>query len=245
MTTPSNDAPCFGTWWPECENCRRKAAEWGPNHLFPPRLPIGLERPPEVCENYIMPDNLATAGNEVVVQKLHDTTYPHPHPMNRIIANFDPWRRIRELEAELELERLRLAVCGNVAKANTRETAAKARDCSPEMWSATAGDVAAAVDEQIILRANLRDLERRYYRNSLTPLADGGCPKTEPCCAEWPKIRPHLGWFETDAPEPGALAMPVIGPAVSDAVRVNFCPSCGTPVRNARWKRAEQEAADD
>lgn len=233
MSTTSNDARCHGTWWPECSDCQRKAAQWGPNHLFPPPLAA------EVCENYTMPDNLVAAGSDVVVHELHNTT--HPQPMARIIANLDPWRRIRELEADLELERLRLAVCATVAKANTRETAAKARDRCSELWSASADDVAAAVDEQIIFRANLRRMERLYYGNSITPLADGGCPRTELCCAEWPRIRPLLGWFEIDAPEAGTLVMPVIGRPEPGALRVNFCPSCGAPVRNATWKRAELE----
>ena len=59
------------------------------------------------------------------------------------------------------------------------------------------------------------------------------------CCDYWPKIRPLLGWFEIDEPEVGTLVMPVIGLAVPGAPRVNFCPSCGAPVRQAMWSIAE------
>ena len=56
------------------------------------------------------------------------------------------------------------------------------------------------------------------------------------CCDYWPKIRPLLGWFAIDAPEEtGTLVMPVIGEPVPGAPRVNFCPSCGSPVRDATW----------
>ena len=60
------------------------------------------------------------------------------------------------------------------------------------------------------------------------------------CCDNWPKIRPLLGWFQL-APPDGQLVMPVIGSAVAGAPRVNFCPSCGAPVRNVVWKLEEMD----
>lgn len=59
-------------------------------------------------------------------------------------------------------------------------------------------------------------------------------PTATDCCDYWYKIRPLLGWFQI-APPDGELVMPVIGSAVPGAPRVNFCPSCGAPVRNTTW----------
>ena len=44
--------------------------------------------------------------------------------------------RIAELEAELERERVRVAACGVVAMANTRDSAREARQVLPEYRSA-------------------------------------------------------------------------------------------------------------
>lgn len=63
--------------------------------------------------------------------------------------------RVKELNAELELERMRLAACGVVAMANTPESAAKAREMRPEYRSASCDDVAAAVDREMALRVNV------------------------------------------------------------------------------------------
>lgn len=54
------------------------------------------------------------------------------------------------------------------------------------------------------------------------------------CCDYWPKIRPHLGWFQIDGTN--ELVMPVIGTAAPGAIRVDFCPSCGAPRRDATWE---------
>lgn len=63
--------------------------------------------------------------------------------------------QVERLKADLERERMRLVACGVVALANTAETAAKAREMSPEYWSASCGDVARAVDREMDLRARL------------------------------------------------------------------------------------------
>jgi len=67
-------------------------------------------------------------------------------------------------EAELETERMRLAACGVVALSNTAESAAEARKMSPAYWSASCGDVAAAVDEQMRLRAALAEAQKDAAR---------------------------------------------------------------------------------
>ena len=64
------------------------------------------------------------------------------------------------LEADLERERMRLAVCGVVAMANTAGSAAQARDCHPDYWSASANDVAKMVDEQMRLREELKGRDK-------------------------------------------------------------------------------------
>ena len=64
--------------------------------------------------------------------------------------------RIAKLEADLERERLRLAACGVVAMADTPESAAKARDMSPEYHSASLADVIRQIDALMELRAALK-----------------------------------------------------------------------------------------
>ena len=66
-----------------------------------------------------------------------------------------------ELRVELETERVRLAACGVVALANTPDSAKKARDMRPEYWSASCGDVARMVDENISLRARIEQMEKQ------------------------------------------------------------------------------------
>ena len=63
-----------------------------------------------------------------------------------------PAARIAELEAELERERMRIAACGVVAGANTRDSAAKVRQISPEYRSALLCDVERAVDREMAER---------------------------------------------------------------------------------------------
>jgi hypothetical protein len=64
------------------------------------------------------------------------------------------------LRAELETERMRLAACGVVALSNTPDSAKQARDMRPEYWSASCGDVASLVDENIKLRAKIEAAEK-------------------------------------------------------------------------------------
>lgn len=65
------------------------------------------------------------------------------------------------MSEELERERMRLAVCGVVALANTRESAAHVRECNPDYWSDSAQNVALAVDREIAGRERIAELEAR------------------------------------------------------------------------------------
>ena len=65
------------------------------------------------------------------------------------------------LRAELETERMRLAACGVVALSNTPDSAKQAREMRPEYWSASCGDVARMVDENIKLRARIEAMEKQ------------------------------------------------------------------------------------
>lgn len=64
----------------------------------------------------------------------------------------------RPIKEELERERIRLAACGVVALSNTPESAAKAREMLPEYQSASCDDVARAVDKQMALEQQNREL---------------------------------------------------------------------------------------
>lgn len=66
---------------------------------------------------------------------------------------------IRRLQAELEIEHVRLAACGVIALSNTPESAAKARQCKPEYWSASAEEVAKVVDSEMQLRQQVFNLQ--------------------------------------------------------------------------------------
>ena len=62
-------------------------------------------------------------------------------------------REAAELRAELERERIRLAACGVVAKADTPESAKEARDMHPHYHSASLDDVISMVDALMAERA--------------------------------------------------------------------------------------------
>ncbi len=68
--------------------------------------------------------------------------------------------RIESLQRELETERIRLAACGVVAMANTRESAALQRKMLPEYESASCDDVARAVDREMQYREQVEALQR-------------------------------------------------------------------------------------
>ena len=82
--------------------------------------------------------------------------------IERLAARLEAAEKERdELRVELETERVRLAACGVVALANTPDSAKKARDMRPEYWSASCGDVARMVDENISLRARIEQMEKQ------------------------------------------------------------------------------------
>jgi hypothetical protein len=67
---------------------------------------------------------------------------------------------IASLKTELETERIRLAACGVIAMANTRDSAAKYREMHPDYESASAHDVAIAVDREMDLREQLAECKK-------------------------------------------------------------------------------------
>ena len=82
--------------------------------------------------------------------------------------------KIREVyapqEAELERLRLQLAACSSVALANTRESAAAARQMHPDFYCATVMDVAAAVDREMAAREEVERLQAENQSlQNLTP----------------------------------------------------------------------------
>ena len=86
-------------------------------------------------------------------------------------------REWRNLRAELERERLRLAACGVVALANTADSAEKARMMHDDYRSASCDDVARAVDCQMELRAALTAVMnypgiREYVGGQISGIAD-------------------------------------------------------------------------
>ena len=97
--------------------------------------------------------------------------------------------RNRLLE-ELETERMRLACCGVVALSNTEGSAETARACLPKYWSASAGDVAAAVDREMALRHE-RDQLRQQVTAMQCALADADKQNLE--------LRAKLAEAEKDA----------------------------------------------
>ena len=88
-------------------------------------------------------------------------------------------KRITELEAELERERMRLVACGVVAMADTPDNAKEARKMHPDYESAACSDVARRVDECIELRSKLsvarealRDIRNYATSEAYMPVID-------------------------------------------------------------------------
>lgn len=71
---------------------------------------------------------------------------------------------ISRLEAELEIERMRLVACSVVSLANTPESAAQARDMHPDYRSFACDDVARMVDREMEHRTTISRL-REYAKH--------------------------------------------------------------------------------
>jgi hypothetical protein len=65
-------------------------------------------------------------------------------------------------DAELERERMRLAACGVAAMANTEGTVAARLEIGHPFYSASYGDVCAAVDREMSLRRMLDNAEKAH-----------------------------------------------------------------------------------
>jgi hypothetical protein len=72
-------------------------------------------------------------------------------------------REVVELKAELERERIRLAACGVVAKADTPESAKRARDIHPDYHSASLDDVISMADALMAERAKQAGSRKRGH----------------------------------------------------------------------------------
>jgi hypothetical protein len=88
-----------------------------------------------------------------------DTTYIELLRMAHESLNSKDAKMVK-LEDELETERCRLAACGVVALANTKESAEKQRVMMPKYHSASLDDVIRAVDSEMDLRDKIAELEK-------------------------------------------------------------------------------------
>lgn len=104
-----------------------------------------------------------------------------------------PWFYVRELEKELEIERLRLAGCGVVAMQNTREFMKERIHQGHLYWSASYGDVCRAVDAEILYR-ELLERECQDIDNVIKKIGwDPADFRTEGGCLNVPKLLDALG----------------------------------------------------
>ena len=69
------------------------------------------------------------------------------------------YKKIAELENDLEIQRMRLAACGVVALANTEKTAKEQRVMHDDYKSASLSDVMSVVDSEMLLRKRITELE--------------------------------------------------------------------------------------
>lgn len=81
-------------------------------------------------------------------------------------------REVRELNCELECERMRLAACGIIALSNTPESAANARQMQDKYRSGSCDDVARAVDCEMKLRAEVTELRAKVLEQEETIATD-------------------------------------------------------------------------
>lgn len=95
---------------------------------------------------------------------------PRPRQPEELLA-----ARIAALEADLERERIRLAACGVVAGANTRDSAREARQMLPEYRSASLCDVERAVDREMAERERRKAAEALLHE--LACLVRGEAPR--------------------------------------------------------------------
>lgn len=96
---------------------------------------------------------------------------------------------MRDMEAALETERMRLVACGVVALADTPESAASARQMHDDYRSASLTDVIRRVDECIALRAALEKSRRSEHNPFET---DNQSEHYERLCAA-PPAKPDFG----------------------------------------------------
>ena len=115
----------------------------------------------------------------------------------RLLTFLFPWRYVKRLEEELEVERMRLAGCGVAAMMNTRGSVKERITKDNPYWSASYGDVCSMVDREMT------------YREMLNKEVE-----------DTDSIIKHLGWdpddFRTDG---GFLNVGKLKAALSDIIR--------------------------
>jgi glycine/D-amino acid oxidase-like deaminating enzyme len=90
-------------------------------------------------------------------------------------------RKLTAAREELETERIRLAACGVVAMADTKESRTKAREMLPEYRSASLSDVERRVDECIELREQRDRLAEALREVATYDPSDGQCNSGYSC----------------------------------------------------------------
>jgi hypothetical protein len=107
-------------------------------------------------------DNHLASGNIEVHNLLNEAfaKIEHLQEMNGVAADMlvRQGSEINTLNDEIEKLRLQLAACGVIANANTRESASKERQYSPDIACAGLSDVEDAIDREIYLRESLNEL---------------------------------------------------------------------------------------
>ncbi len=109
-----------------------------------------------------MPDAVEYYGG---VLPLHEDTPEPPQPDGDV-----PKTEPGSLEGQLETERLRLAACGVVALANTRESAAQARQMNGSYHSGSLESVMQAVDREMDYREALEKVKHHISTTLLEVL---------------------------------------------------------------------------
>ena len=90
-------------------------------------------------------------------------------------------RKLTAAREELETERIRLAACGVVAMADTKESRTKASEMLPEYRSASLSDVERRVDECIELREQRDRLAEALREVATYDPSDGQCNSGYSC----------------------------------------------------------------
>lgn len=118
----------------------------------PARLAAAREEQRRACAE--IPQHIAHDDSQW--QALHEYIMGCPLTSTTLADRIKALEAERDaLRAQVEVERMRLAACGVVAGANTPESAARHRQMHADYRSASCDDVAATVDREMALRAQV------------------------------------------------------------------------------------------